>query len=116
LNDQTQGTVLNNKQYDTAKFLTVIVLPALGTLYFALAQIWGLPAGEQILGSVLAVEACIGAVLGISAKQYQESGAKYAGQINVTDTPQKTTFDLELKDEPEDLINKDEVTFKVNTP
>lgn len=99
-----------------AKFLTVIVLPALGTLYFALAQIWGLPSGEQVLGSVLAVEACLGAMLGLSSRQYQQSGAKYVGDINIREAPDKTLFSLDLKGAPEDLKDKKEATFKVNTP
>lgn len=61
---------LNNSLYDILKWITMIVLPALGTLYFALAQIWGLPYGEQIIGTISAVTVFMGAILGISTKNY----------------------------------------------
>ena len=61
---------MSNDTYDILKFIAQIVLPALGTLYFALAGIWGLPYGEQIVGTVTAVDAFLGAVLKISTDAY----------------------------------------------
>lgn len=61
---------MSNKAYDILKFIAQILLPALGTLYFALASIWGLPYGEQIVGTITAVDAFLGALLGISTKKY----------------------------------------------
>ena len=61
-----------NEQYDKWKFVAQIVLPAAGTLYFALASIWGLPFGEQIVGTITAVDAFLGAVLHISTDQYRK--------------------------------------------
>lgn len=63
---------MSNRTYDVLKFIAQILLPALGTLYFALANIWGLPYGEQIVGTITAVDAFLGACLGISTKTYQE--------------------------------------------
>ena len=66
---------MSNQAYDTLKFVAQIVLPALGTLYFALAGIWGLPYGEQIVGTITAVDAFLGAILKISSDQsYGEAG------------------------------------------
>ena len=62
---------MSNETYDKLKFLAQIILPALGTLYFALASIWGLPYGEQIVGTITAIDAFLGACLGISTKQYE---------------------------------------------
>ena len=61
---------MSTQTYDTLKFIAQIVLPALGTLYFALAGIWGLPYGEQIVGTITAVDAFLGAILKISSDQY----------------------------------------------
>lgn len=61
---------LSNNTYDILKYIAQIVLPALGTLYFALSQIWGLPYGEQIVGTITAIDAFMGALLGISSAQY----------------------------------------------
>ena len=63
---------MSNRTYDILKFIAQIFLPALGTLYFALASIWGLPYGEQIVGTITAVDAFLGAILGISTKKYNE--------------------------------------------
>ena len=61
---------MSNKVYDVLKYIAQIVLPALATLYFALAQIWGLPYGEQIVGTITAVDAFLGALLMISSTMY----------------------------------------------
>ena len=63
---------MSNETYDKLKFLAQIALPAAGTLYFALATIWGLPYGEQIVGTITAVDAFLGALLGLSTAQYNK--------------------------------------------
>lgn len=67
---------MSNKTYDILKRIAQYVLPALGTLYFALAQIWGLPFGEEIVGTITAVDAFLGAVLGISTVKYNKEEKK----------------------------------------
>lgn len=67
---------LSNKTYDILKYIAQIVLPALGTLYFALASIWGLPYGEQIVGTITAIDAFLGALLGISTAKYNKEESK----------------------------------------
>lgn len=61
---------MNDKIYDILKFVAQIVLPALGTFYFAIASIWGLPYAEQIVGTITAVDTLLGAILGISSAKY----------------------------------------------
>lgn len=63
---------MSNKTYDILKWVAQILLPALGTLYFAIANIWGLPYAEQIVGTITAVDAFLGVVLGISSKNYYD--------------------------------------------
>lgn len=63
---------LNNKVYDILKFVAQILLPAIGTLYFALARIWDFPFAEEIVGTITAVDAFLGALLGISTLQYNK--------------------------------------------
>ena len=63
---------LSNKVYDILKYVAMIVLPAIGTLYFALAGIWGFPYGEQIVGNITAIETFLGAILMISTAQYNK--------------------------------------------
>lgn len=65
---------LNDKTYDILKWIAQYVLPAAGTLYFALAGIWGLPYGEQIVGTITAVDTFLGVLLGISTANYKKEG------------------------------------------
>ena len=63
---------MNNKVYDVLKWIAMYLLPAFGTLYFALASIWGLPYGEQIVGTITAIDTFLGVILGISTAQYNK--------------------------------------------
>ena len=63
---------MSDEVYDILKEFAQVWLPAIGTLYFAIASIWGLPYAEQIVGTITAVDAFLGAVLHISTKQYKE--------------------------------------------
>ena len=61
---------MSNKTYDILKWVAQFLLPGLGTLYFTLAGIWGLPYGEQIVGTITAVDMFLGVIIGISSKNY----------------------------------------------
>lgn len=63
---------MSNMVYDILKFVAQIFLPALGTLYFALAEIWGFPYGAEVVGTITAIDAFLGALLGISTAQYNK--------------------------------------------
>lgn len=63
---------LTNKTYDILKWIAMYLLPAVGTLYFALAGIWGLPYGEEIVGTITAVDTFLGVLLGISTSKYNK--------------------------------------------
>ncbi len=65
--------MLTNKTYDVLKWIAQIVLPALGALYFGLSQIWGLPFGEEVVGTIAVVDTFLGALLGISTAQYNKT-------------------------------------------
>lgn len=65
--------MLSNKTYDVLKWIAQIVLPALGALYFGLSRIWGLPYGEEIVGTLALIDTFLGAVLGISTVEYKKS-------------------------------------------
>lgn len=64
---------MSNKIYDILKWIALIVLPAIGTLYFALAGIWNLPYGEEIVGTITATDTFLGALLGISNMGYNKA-------------------------------------------
>lgn len=64
---------LSNKAYDILKWIAQLLLPAVATLYFALAGIWGFPYGEQIVGTITAIDTFLGVILGISTAQYKKA-------------------------------------------
>lgn len=64
---------MKNKTYDILKYVAQILIPAIATLYFSVSQIWGLPYGEQIVGTLTALDAFLGVCLGISSDNYHKS-------------------------------------------
>lgn len=68
----TSGS-LDGNTYEILKWTTMIVLPAFGTLYFAFSRYWGLPYGEEIVGTVAALTAFSGVLLGVSTNKFKKS-------------------------------------------
>lgn len=64
---------MSNKVYDILKYIAQIVLPALATLYFGLAGIWDLPYGEEVVGTITAIDTFLGVLLGISSANYKNA-------------------------------------------
>ena len=64
---------MSNRMYDVLKWIAMVVLPAIGTLYFALAGIWGFPYAEQIGGTITAVVTFLGVLLGVSSAKYKQA-------------------------------------------
>lgn len=61
---------MNDKTYDILKWIAMILLPAIATLYFTMANIWGLPYAEQIVGTITGIDTFLGVILGISTSRY----------------------------------------------
>lgn len=99
-----------SKVYDILKEIAQVVLPALGTLYFALSQIWGLPFGEQIVGTITAIDMFLGACLHISNKNYTGDGT-----LNIdTTNPTVDRYSLDLDTALNDIQTKDRIVLKVS--
>lgn len=64
--------LIPNKVYDVLKWIAMVLLPAIGSLYFGLANIWGFPYAEQIVGSISVIDAFLGAILMISTNEYNK--------------------------------------------
>lgn len=64
---------LSNKTYDILKWIALVALPAVSALYLGLSGLWNLPYGEQIASTISLVDACLGALLGISSAQYAKN-------------------------------------------
>lgn len=115
--DLNQDHFLSNKMYSQLKFLAQILLPALGTLYFTLSGIWGLPAAEEVVGTIVAVDAFLGVLLSISTSSYNQSGAKFDGAVHLGEIDgDERSFHLELPISAADIENADQLVLKVNHP
>lgn len=112
----THTPYLSDKAYDALKFLALVLLPALGTLYFALAAIWGLPAAEQVVGTIVAVDTFLGVFLGISTSSYNKSDARFIGTMNVVQQGEDKATKFDITSDPTSFEHAKEVVFKVVEP
>lgn len=79
---------MTNKLFDLLRTLCEIVIPAIGTLYFALAKIWQLPYGTEIVGTCAAVATFLGALIGIKRAGYN-AAEREAGYYIINDNEGK---------------------------
>ena len=73
---------MSNKVYDVLKWIAQYFLPAAGALYFTLAGVWGLPNGEEVVGTVAALDTFLGVLLGISSAQYNKEQKEKTAENN----------------------------------
>lgn len=111
--------IYNDRVYENLKWVTQILLPAVGTLYFALGGIWDWPNIEQVVGTVTAVVTFLGITLGISGHNYQKEAVTVSsrpdGTLNVVRQEDGTLlYDFDANDTFAELTDKDGVVFKIN--
>ena len=106
--------IMGDRTYQLVKHLTQVVLPALGTFYFALTQIWNLPLGLEIVGTITAICTFLGISLGISTHSYNKSDAKYDGRIVVHEDDHRKNYQLVLKNDPDTIDQSKEILFRVD--
>ena len=111
---QSKDHILSNSFYDVLKWVVTLLLPGLGTLYYAIAGIWGLAYAEQVVGTIAAVTVFLGVVMKLGDLSYSKSQTKYDGSMNVAETDDKKTYTLDLNVSPEELDQKNQIVFKVN--
>ena len=103
---------MSNETYDFLKWVAGIVLPAIGTLYAALAVLWGFPYGEQIVGTISAIDTFLGAILKKSSNGYSGDGEL----IVDTSDPLKDVYSISIPDYPDVLASKDKILLSVRRP
>jgi hypothetical protein len=112
--NKSTSLVLNSSTYDMLKFVAQIGLPGVGALYFALSQIWGLPAGEEVVGTITAVDVFLGLFLSASSRQYNtDKEGPQIGFLDVEEADDGTQMMLNFPGDPMEIVNHDKVTFKV---
>jgi Putative phage holin Dp-1 len=111
-----QGFMITGVWYARMKFAAMVLVPALSTLYFTLGTIWGLPAVEQVVGTLAALNTFQGVLLGISNKNYNASDVKFDGTVVVETTESGgKMYTLELNSDPELIDQKKSLSFKVDS-
>lgn len=106
-------TLLSNSAYDKLKFVAQVLLPGLGALYFGLAAIWGLPAAEQVVGTVTVVDTFLGLFLKANTSSYMNSDARFDGAVVISPSEEGNS-NLNVSLDPTSLAEKDEITVKVD--
>lgn len=109
---ETKG-IFTHKTYDRLKFVALVLLPALGTLYFTVAALWGLAHTTEVVGTITAIDTFLGVVLQLSSNSYYKNGRNFDGTMTVKETEAATQFALELNGDPADLPGKHSVEFNV---
>lgn len=64
---------MSNKVYDVLKYITMIVLPALTTLYGVIGTTLNIPMTQEVITIAVAVTTCLGTCLGISNVNYKKT-------------------------------------------
>lgn len=100
----------SNKTYDRLKWVALIALPSLSVLYLALAALWHLPKPQEVAGTVMAFDTFLGALLGISAKNYAPATD---GALEVAEDDTRFIGRLDLQVHPEELAQKSHITLEV---
>lgn len=108
--------LIPDKAYNFLKQVALIILPAVSTLYFTLGEIWGLPRITEVIGTIAAIEVFLGAFLGISTKQYNNSEDRFDGMLHssIDEVTGNKLITLELNDDLEGLESRSAIVFKVD--
>lgn len=106
---------LSNKMYDQLKFVAMILLPALGTLYAAVAATTGLPGAEQVVGVIIALDTFLGAMLGISSSKEASFDGYLAPNGNDEDTGHPN-LKMVITKPPTELVSGKSIRLKIGVP
>lgn len=107
---KTKAPLLGDRMYKILKQMATVILPALGTLYFTLAQVWHFPNAEQVVGTIVSVNTFVGVVLGISTVQYNNSTVGFDGALVIGND---NSAKIELYHNPDEVVGKSAALFKV---
>ena len=112
-NAANYSKTISDTTYDNLRRTGEYVLPALAAFYFGLSQIWGFPYGEEVVGSIALLNIFLGVVIGAFRSKYNNSDAKYDGEMIVSEDDERKLYRLELNEDVESLDDKKEISFKV---
>ena len=104
----------SNKTYDTLNSMVRYILPALGTLYFALSGIWGFPYAEEVIGTIVALEAFLGVLIFLARRGWKTSEGDYDGDLLIDAMEEgNDLLSVALNRPIESVRTKDQINLKV---
>lgn len=116
-NGQSKKTTFSNSAYDKLKFVALVLLPALGTLLFALGTLWEWgDLTAKLVGTTTVVDVFLGVVLKINTNKYYQSGANFDGEVIVRPEDGGITASISADRTLEDIVDdpgKHSVEFQV---
>lgn len=65
--------ILNDKLYNTLKWILLTVIPALNILIATLCALYGWTWGNIVIGTIDAIAAFVGAIIGVGSIKYQKA-------------------------------------------
>ena len=109
-------TILSDRMYNGLRAASTVIMPALAAFFFGLFQIWQVPHADQISGTIALLNTFVGALVVFAKMIHDVSGAKYDGTLALEDNAEGTTNLRLLQIDPEALLTKSTITFKVTNP
>lgn len=106
-------SLLSSKQYNILKWVVIIVLPAITTVYGTFSNIWGWPYGDQIVASFSAITLFLGIIIGVSTSSYNMSSAGPFGTLVVDRTDANTQTYLAFNQDPKTIADGSQITLNV---
>jgi len=91
---------LSEKVFGRLKWITMVLLPAVATLYLMLAETWGLPYPQQISATITAVIVFLGLFLEINSAQFKLRLAK----VTAMDTLARIKLKLVISNQVYDTL------------
>jgi hypothetical protein len=106
---------LSNKTYDTLKWVALILLPALAVLVTALNSYWDIPKQDAIVGTIIAVDTFLGALLQISSNK-PESFDGYLAPNGADEDTGHPNLKMVITKSPQEALSGKSVRLKVGSP
>lgn len=110
------GINMSNGLYDVVRILVEKVLPALGVFYYTIAHIWKLPHADEVTATFSAIAVLLAVVLTLSRKVYNGNTGPQEEPDGTLVVSEEGIHGAVLDTLPEDIANKQLVTFKVQNP
>lgn len=104
---------LSNKVYNAVKYIITIFLPAVGALYFALAQVWDFHRIVGVNGTINALITFGGLLIGYSTRKYNQTTGAPDGDLIVQEVDGEKYLGLGVNQSIEAMTAKDQVTLNV---